>query len=68
MIKIIRIFTLVASIVLAACGSSESPCPDSKCSDYRTQQEAQAAFDADPDCYRNLDADHDGMACEHLPK
>lgn len=37
------------------------------CADFPTQAAAQAAFDADPVGLANLDADHDGIACEALP-
>lgn len=52
---------------LIQCGpENTSGCPDKSCNDYSTQGEAQAAFDADPDCLGELDDDHDGVACEHL--
>lgn len=63
--------TLVLTIItlnLSGCDQAESAgCPDTNCSDYASQLEAQAAFDADPDCRGDLDADNDGLACEHLP-
>jgi hypothetical protein len=41
--------------------------PDRDCSDFATQAEAQAAFEADgPGDPEHLDADHDGKACEDL--
>ena len=58
---------LLLVVVLSGCGSAdESGCPDKTCSYYSTQAEAQAAFDADPDCLGELDNDNDGVACEHL--
>lgn len=55
--------------MLAGCGSEDvTGCPDKTCSDYSTQAEAQAAFDADPDCLNNLDGDNDGIVCEHLSR
>ncbi|MEM8515476.1 hypothetical protein RCH14_004838, partial [Massilia sp. MP_M2] len=36
-----------------------------KCEDFKNQREAQAAF---RDGEKQLDADNDGLACEHLPK
>lgn len=54
-------------VFLSGCGSPDtSACPDRKCSDYSSQSQAQAAFDADPDCLGELDHDSDGIACEHL--
>lgn len=38
-----------------------------RCEDYATQEDAQAAFDSNPERYRELDDDGDGIACEHLP-
>lgn len=38
------------------------------CSDYATQEEAQAAFNADPSDPEGLDRDNDGIACETRPK
>ena len=37
---------------------------DLACGDYTTQQEAQAAYDADETGLWNLDLDYDGQACE----
>lgn len=42
--------------------------PDRDCSDFRTQAEAQAFFEAaGPGDPHRLDRDHDGVACEELP-
>ncbi|MGB5929395.1 MAG: hypothetical protein WBH03_14535 [Cyclobacteriaceae bacterium] len=41
-----------------------SSCVDTNCSDYYSQSAAQAAYDADPECRGDLDADNDGIACE----
>ena len=49
-----------------ACGGS--PCEKKKCSDFKTQKEAQEVYESDKDCYKNLDKDNDGKACESLPK
>lgn len=38
-----------------------------RCEEYATQDEAQAAFDRDPERMWELDDDGDGVACEHLP-
>ncbi len=37
---------------------------DRDCADFATQQQAQAALDADPSDPERLDADDDGVACE----
>ncbi|MET9907724.1 excalibur calcium-binding domain-containing protein [Streptomyces sp. NPDC006476] len=37
------------------------------CSDFATQEDAQAEFNRDPSDPNRLDADNDGIACEDLP-
>jgi len=56
-------------MLMLACGSppDTTPCPTGNCANYKTQEQAQAAFDADKSCLDELDDDHDGKACEHLP-
>lgn len=49
-------------------GSSSANCPTKTCSDFKTQPQAQAVYDSNRNCYKNLDADKDGIACENLPK
>jgi hypothetical protein len=39
---------------------------DQDCSDFATQAQAQAVYNADPSDPNHLDADHDGVACETL--
>jgi hypothetical protein len=50
---------------LVACG--KSPCEKKNCKDFKTQKEAQKTYESDKDCYKNLDKDNDGTACEDLP-
>lgn len=38
-----------------------------RCSDFRTQPEAQERYLSDPIAYRHLDGDIDSIACENLP-
>ena len=45
-----------------------SNCPTKTCGDFKTQGQAQATYDSNRSCYKNLDADNDGTACETLPK
>lgn len=40
---------------------------DLDCSDFATQEEAQAVYDQDPSDPHGLDSDGDGIACETLP-
>jgi hypothetical protein len=56
------------AISLASCTCGSSPCEKKNCDDFKTQKEAQKAYDSDKDCYKNLDKDNDGVACESLPK
>lgn len=39
---------------------------DLNCADFGTQEEAQAAYNADPSDPHGLDRDNDGIACESL--
>jgi len=48
--------------------SSNSYCPTKTCGDFKTQTQAQATFDSNRSCYKNLDGDGNGRACESLPK
>jgi hypothetical protein len=61
----------LTTLLVAACSSSEdtdetniSGCAQKNCSDFSSQAEAQAAFDNNPNCYKNLDRDKDQKACE----
>lgn len=48
--------------------SSNSNCPTKTCGDFKTQAEAQITFESNKSCYKNLDGDGNGRACESLPK
>src|SRR5215210_7868013 len=50
----------------AARQANETEAPAVTCADYETQEEAQAAFDEDPEGLAGLDADANGVACEEL--
>ena len=63
----VRIILLLISSLWACSSDDGSLCPDASCADYTTQQQAQSAFDDDPECLGELDNDNDGIACEHLP-
>ena len=69
----IVVFMIVLSFgfVFACTDSSDDSnmeCESKTCSDFQTQSEAQSAFDADPDCYDDLDTDNDNIPCENLPE
>ena len=53
-----------AALSLTFSGTAQAA--DLNCSDFATQPEAQAAYDATPGDPNNLDRDDDGIACETL--
>ena len=46
--------------------ATEDETPAVTCADFETAEDAQAAFDEDPEGLANLDADGNGIACEEL--
>ncbi|MET3901128.1 sugar lactone lactonase YvrE [Devosia sp. UYZn731] len=62
------IATFASGLVLGSFALPTLALADMDCKDFRSQEEAQAYFDAqgpgDPD---GLDRDNDGIACETLP-
>ncbi|WP_231873127.1 MULTISPECIES: excalibur calcium-binding domain-containing protein [Kitasatospora] len=59
---------VLVPVASATSAQALAPAADVKnCSDFKTQPEAQAVLDADRSDPNNLDADHDGIACENLP-
>jgi hypothetical protein len=50
-----------------AWAAAASPALAATCSQYPSQQAAQDAYRNDPQGLSNLDADHDGVACEDNP-
>lgn len=61
----VRLFFFGIMLFLASC-AKETTCADTNCADYTSQSAAQSAFEADPECRGDLDADNDGTACEEL--
>lgn len=59
-----RISVVLIMSILTACGGGGSD--DADCSDFEYQQDAQAWHIKNPGS--DLDADNDGIACEHLPR
>jgi hypothetical protein len=62
-------FLLITALVLALSAAPAALAqPDKDCADFSSQAEAQAYFDANggstTNNVDNLDADHDGQACE----
>ena len=56
------------AIALTACGGGgdDGRSDDADCSNFSYQQDAQAWHNSNPGS--DLDADNDGIACEHLPR
>lgn len=57
---------LAILIITISCSEESDDCPSKTCSDFTSQSQAQSEFEANRDCYENLDADNDGIACENL--
>ncbi|WP_291871039.1 DUF4236 domain-containing protein [Maribacter sp.] len=56
-------------LLMFSCSTMENinestPCKDTNCANYTSQSAAQSAYNADPECRNDLDADKDGIACE----
>jgi Excalibur calcium-binding domain len=65
----VGLFILLFTIAITnSCSnnSASTNCPTKTCSDFSTQSQAQSTFNSDRDCYKKLDADDDGTACENL--
>ena len=52
---------------MTGCGGGSENSSDLDCSDFQYQQDAQSVLNNGGDRH-NLDADNDGIACEHLPR
>ena len=57
---------LAASAMLSIIGVANAQ-DDRDCADFSNQAEAQRFFDSATVNFHRLDADNDGIACEHLP-
>jgi hypothetical protein len=59
-----------AAATLLGCGGGDdlAGTGDLNCSDFRYQQDAQAVLNNGSGDPNRLDADRDGVACEHLPR
>lgn len=67
-----KIRAIFAAVTLAAGMTLTFTAPaiaqqDYDCSDFDTQEEAQAEYEKDPSDPHGLDRDNDGIACESLP-
>ena len=61
----LSIMLILMPFIFLSC-TDDSECGSKMCSDFTSQSEAQSVFDSDRDCYQNLDADRDNIACENL--
>lgn len=57
-----------AGVVNEPAGGLPDTGRDLDCADFTYQEEAQAVLDADPSDPHRLDGNHDGEACERLPR
>lgn len=65
MLRLMKLAGAAAVSALIGCGGGESGENDAVCSDFRYQEDAQAAYLSGA---RQLDRDSDGVACEDLPR
>lgn len=70
-ILIFLLSVLIGSVISCSESSdtSDSPnsnCPTKTCGDFSSQAAAQSAYNSNKTCYKNLDSDGDGTACENL--
>lgn len=69
-----KLIRLVLLLLLSGCGGDDGGPgrPDRDCSDFATQEDAQEYFEENGGSASNnvdgLDNDHDGIACESLPR
>ncbi|MFZ0599465.1 MAG: hypothetical protein WAM46_20930 [Flavobacterium sp.] len=68
MLLLLLTMTLGLGISCSDSDASNSNCPTKTCGDFATQPQAQATFESNKSCYKNLDGDGNGRACESLPK
>jgi hypothetical protein len=72
--RIIAILLLLGFIISCSETSEDTnksvaaDCPTKTCGDFSSQGQAQSTYDSNKKCYKNLDADSDGIACENLSK
>lgn len=62
------LYVIAAALIMTFSATSSAYALDMDCKDFASQAEAQAYFEAGGGSpsynYNNLDADHDGVACE----
>lgn len=73
---VLLFLTLISLVLTISCSEtsdsgasnsgSSSNCPTKTCADFTSQAQAQATYDSNRNCYKNLDGDGNGKACESL--
>ncbi len=68
-----KLLLIILLLLISGCQFTSSELPtctttDCDCSDFTTQEEAQAVLEAFPDDRYRLDGDGNGIACELLPR
>lgn len=66
MLLILFFIAFSAIISCSESSDSNSNCPTKTCADFTTQAQAQAVYNSNKKCYKNLDRDGNGKACESL--
>lgn len=66
MLLILAFISFTSIISCSDSGDTKSDCPTKTCGDFSSQAQAQATYDSNRSCYKNLDSDGDGKACESL--
>jgi hypothetical protein len=68
---LVLLITMTFGVIISCSDSSDtksSNCPTKTCGDFSSQAQAQATYNSNKSCYKNLDSDGDGIACENLSK
>jgi len=67
---LILLVSLTLGSIISCSESSDSTdstdCPTKTCGDFSSHAAAQSTYDSNKSCYKNLDSDGDGIACENL--
>lgn len=67
-LKTLLLSVTLTSMIIVICGQRAAATANIyNCSDFSTQEEAQAVYNSDPSDPNRLDGDSDGIACESLP-
>ncbi|MCC9016547.1 excalibur calcium-binding domain-containing protein [Flavobacterium lipolyticum] len=64
MLLLLITMTFGLAVSCSESSDSNSNCPTKTCGDFTTQALAQSTYNSNKNCYKNLDSDGDGIACE----